>query len=147
MSDFFIGEWDCAGAHIADRMVREGHEVCWITRHPDRSLWSAQFKGKIYQDIHSKDEFNRILHSNSVENVFFMTADNRERSLYGTQGQSESDFLPIVMEYLKDYQLNSFVLFPPLKQMLCPSIHLQLRRSEIRNIWQRHMGKPIRCLC
>lgn len=131
MSDLFIGEWDCAGAHTADRMIREGHDVCWITRHPDRTLWSSQFKGKIYRDIHSKDEFNRILHSNSVENVFFMTADNRERSLYGTQRQSESDFLPIVMEYLKDYQLNSFVLFSSIEADAM-SIHTPAT-AKIRN--------------
>ena len=111
MSDLFIGEWDCAGSHTADRMIREGHDVCWITRHPTRTLWSERFKGKVYHDISSKDEFNRILHSNSVENVFFMTAENRETCLFGTPGNMESDFLPIVMEYLRDYQLNSFVLF------------------------------------
>ena len=131
MSDLFIGEWDFAGGHTADRMIREGHDVCWITRHPDRTLWSSQFKGKIYRDIHSKDEFNRILHSNSVENVFFMTADNRERSLYGTQRQNESDFLPIVMEYLKDYQLNSFVLFSSIEADAV-SIHTPAT-AKIRN--------------
>lgn len=111
MSDLFIGEWDCAGAHTADRMIREGHDVCWITRTPSRMLWSERFKGKVYQDIHSKDEFHRILHSNSVENVFFMTGDNRETALYGNANMSDSDYLSIVMEYLRDYQLNCFVLF------------------------------------
>ncbi len=42
MSDLFIGEWDFVGGHTADRMIREGHDVCWITRHPDRTLWSSQ---------------------------------------------------------------------------------------------------------
>lgn len=133
MSDLFIGEWDIAGSHIANRLFREGHEVCWICNETTEPLWNSDFRGKIYQGLHSRDEFSRILKTNNVENVVFMCPQMREKSLMGERECSMNSYLAFVLDLLKDYQPGSFVLLSSVELDLIHEntpVHAQLMHYE-----------------
>lgn len=47
MRILFAGPWDLAGKAAAEYFLREGHEVCWLTAEPRRTLWDRKLQGTV----------------------------------------------------------------------------------------------------
>ena len=115
MNVLFIGKWDIAGAYISNRLFREGHEVCWMTEEKEKILWNKKFKGNIYRGIWKREDYLRILKTNSVDTVFFMTSEFREN--YEDLPEYESQMLELtnVLNVLRNYQLKCMVYLSSLE--------------------------------
>ena len=115
MNVLFVGKWDIAGAYIADRFLREGNEVCWMTDESSQILWNKKFKGNIYRGSWRKEECRRIIKANSVDTVVFLTGDFREHYEEVTEYESQMTVLTELMTVLRDYPLKCLLYLSSLE--------------------------------
>lgn len=109
MNVLFIGGWDVMGACLADRLGREGHEIAWMTEEPEKDLWDKRLKGRVYRGAFHRRVLRRVLGSNAVDTVVFMTGDLRETFSPEAGFESCLPCLTRVLETLRGRKLKSFV--------------------------------------
>ena len=115
MNVLFVGKWDIAGAYIADRLLQEGNEVCWMTGEDKESLWNSSFKGNIYRGSWKREDYLRILKANSVDTVVFLTGELREHYEEVYEYESQMDGLTNLMGVLRNYPLKCFLYLSSLE--------------------------------
>ena len=115
MNVLFIGNWDIAGAYIADRLMREGHEACWMTEEHAGILWNKKFKGNIYRGEWHKEDYMRILKSQSIDVVVFLTGDFREHYEELPEYESQMGRFTDLMNVLRDYPIKCLLYLSSLE--------------------------------
>lgn len=78
MNVLLAGPWDLAGKATAEYFLREGHDVCWLTRESKRRLWDSKFKGAVCRGRFDAAQMQSILRTHRVDAVVFLTAGSRE---------------------------------------------------------------------
>ncbi len=101
MKVLFIGEFDIAGKYIAERLAREGHEVCWATSEPILDLWDSDIKGNVYRGEWRRADYKRIINVNSADVAVYMTGVHREHYEGDTDYRSNIVSLTDVLSILR----------------------------------------------
>lgn len=109
MNNLFVGKWDLAGSYIANKLIREGDEVCWICYGETGSLWDDNFKGRKYDQKISQDECSKILKTNSIKRVFFMLPELREKIIDIDTDYCQTYDYASILESLKEYKIERLV--------------------------------------
>lgn len=78
MRILFAGPWDLAGKAAAEYFLREGHEVCWLTAEPRRTLWDRKLQGTVCRGQFTAAQIVPILRTHRIETVIVLTAGLRE---------------------------------------------------------------------
>lgn len=78
MRILFAGPWDLAGKAAAEYFLREGHEVCWLTAEPRRTLWDRKLQGTVCRGQFTATQIVPILRTHRIETVIVLTAGLRE---------------------------------------------------------------------
>lgn len=107
MNVLFAGPWDLAGKATAEYFLREGHDVCWLTRENKRTLWDSKFKGAVCRGTFDVPQIRSILHTHRVEAVIFLTAGLREGPAPCPDGDPE--LLGKLLAAMREYPVRSFV--------------------------------------
>lgn len=147
MNVLFVGAWDIAGAYIADRLLREGNEVCWMTGEGTRILWNKKFKGNIYRGIWKREDYLRILKANSVDTVIFLTGQFREH--YEEVSEYESQMLDFtnLMNVLRNYPLRCLVYLSSLeldyKEIYTPLLTDLAAGEMLCEAYHKAYGMPV----
>ena len=115
MNVLFAGGWDMVGAYLADRLIIEGNHVCWVTGDDTHLLWNKRFKGSVYCGQRSREEYLRILRSNSVDVIVFMTAPLRENFEEFPEYESQIGELTDLLNVLRSYPVKSLVYLSSLE--------------------------------
>lgn len=115
MNILFVGEWDIAGAYISDRLIREGHEVCWMTEEESRILWNKKFKGGIYRGNFRREDYMRILKERSVDTVIYLTGKLRENYEEFPEYNSRMLDLTNLLNVLRNYPLKRLIYLSSLE--------------------------------
>lgn len=107
MNVLFAGPWDLAGKATAEYFLREGHDVCWLTREGKRTLWDAKFKGTVYRGHFTIPQIRSFLQAHRVDVVIVLTAGLRE----GTDLCPDEDLslLGKLLAALREHPVHSFV--------------------------------------
>lgn len=119
MNVLFIGNWDLAGSGFANRLLREGHSVCWMTEDPQRVLWNQRFHGNIYRGEFRQDKMKQILKSQMIDTVVFLTAPLREIGEENREYESQIWMLSRALEGIRTFPVKTF--------LYCSSIELEYR--------------------
>ncbi len=115
MNVLFAGGWDLAGACLADRLIAEGHRVCWVTSCGEDSLWNKRYKGSVYRGALTREEYLRILKSNSIDAVIFLTASFRENLEELPEYESQIGELTDLLGALRNHPVKSLVYLSSLE--------------------------------
>lgn len=107
MNVLLAGPWDLAGKATAEYFLREGHDICWLTRESKRTLWDAKFKGTVCRGRFDVSQIRSILHAHRVEVVIVLTAGLREGSDHCPDGDPE--LLGKLLAAVRDHSVRSFV--------------------------------------
>lgn len=109
MNVLFIGNWDPVGNGLANRLLREGHTVCWMTEEDQTILWNGRLQGNIYRGSFRMEELTYILKSQMIDTVVFLTASLRETMWETAEYESHIRILSSVLAGLRGYPVKSFV--------------------------------------
>ena len=109
MNVLFIGNWDPVGNGLANRLLREGHTVCWMTEEDQTILWNGRLQGNIYRGSFRMEELTYILKSQMIDTVVFLTASLRETMWESAEYESHIRILSSVLAGLRGYPVKSFV--------------------------------------
>lgn len=107
MNVLFAGPWDLAGKATAEYFLREGHDVCWLTRDPQRSLWDAKFKGTVRRGKLTVSQTLSFLNAHRVDVVIVLTAGLREGP--DLCPDQEWEWLGRLLAALREHPVRSFV--------------------------------------
>lgn len=107
MNVLLTGPWDLAGKATAEYFLREGHDVCWLTRESKRSLWDTKFKGMIYRGQFNVPQIRSFLQAHRVDVVIVLTAGLREGS--DLCPEEDSSLLRKLLAALREHPVRSFV--------------------------------------
>lgn len=107
MNVLFAGPWDLAGKATAEYFLREGHDVCWLTKDGKRTLWDTKFKGTVYRGQFTVPQIRTFLQAHRVDVVIVLTAGLREGS--DRCPAEEPDLPGQLLEALQGHSLQSFV--------------------------------------
>lgn len=117
MNVLFIGNWDLVGSGFANRLLREGHSVSWMTEEPQQTLWNQRFHGNVYRGRFRQEEMLHILKSQMIDTVVFLTAPLREVSEENHGYESQIRTLSRVLAGMKEFPVKTF--------LYCSSIELE----------------------
>lgn len=107
MNILLAGPWDLAGKATAEYFLREGHDVCWLTRERRRTLWNAKFKGAVCRGRLDAAQICSLLHTHRVEVVIVLTAGLREGSDLCPDGDPE--LLGTLLAAVRQHPVRTFV--------------------------------------
>ena len=140
MNVLFAGGWDLAGACLADRLIAEGHRVCWVTSCGEDSLWNKRYKGSVYRGALTREEYLRILKSNSIDAVIFLTASLRENLEELPEYESQIGELTDLLGALRNHPVKSLVYLSSLE---LDYDYASYDGSRNANYYIRYSGDPI----
>lgn len=115
MNVLFVGDWDIAGAYIADRLMREGHEACWMTGEGTSTLWNKKLKGNIYRGTWRREDYMRILKAHSIDVVIFLTGEFREHYEELPEYESQMAKFTSLMNVLRNYPIKCLLYLSSLE--------------------------------
>lgn len=107
MNVLLVGPWDLAGKATAEYFLREGHEVCWLTREPRRTLWDPKLRGTVYRGRFEAAQILPVLRAHRVEAVILLTAPVRESG--NLPAAEPDDLLGPLLEALRQHPVRCFV--------------------------------------
>lgn len=106
MNILFAGPWDLVGKTTAEHFLREGHDVCWLTEEPKRTLWDKKLHGTICRGQYKAAQIVPILRSHRIDAVIVLTAGLREGPDAAADVRTEP--LGELLTALREYPVRCF---------------------------------------
>ena len=106
MNILFAGPWDLVGKTTAEHFLREGHDVCWLTEEPKRTLWDKKLHGTICRGQYKTAQIVPILRSHRIDAVIVLTAGLREGPDAAADVRTEP--LGELLTALREYPVRCF---------------------------------------
>lgn len=107
MNILFAGPWDLVGKTTAEHFLREGHDVCWLTEEPKRTLWDKKLHGTICRGQYKAAQIVPILRSHRIDAVIMLTAGLREG--HDAAADARTEPLGELLTALREYPVRCFV--------------------------------------
>lgn len=107
MNVLLAGPWDLAGKAIAEQFFQEGHEVCWLTREPERTLWDGRLKGSVCRGVFTRQGIAPVLRTHHIDTVIFLTGPLREGPDACTESLDQD--LHELLAALREHPVERFV--------------------------------------